>query len=89
MQQESGYNGWANYETWACDLWLTNSEQSYNYFREQAKKIQDIGALADLIRNEISEQNPLGGQASLYSDLLNSAIGQIDFVEIAESFREE
>src|SRR4051794_18704009 len=32
------YNGWANYETWCVHLWLTNEEESYRYWREEARR---------------------------------------------------
>lgn len=35
-EQETKYNGWANYETWAVNLWLNNEETSYRYWNEQA-----------------------------------------------------
>lgn len=32
-----GYQGWANYETWAVNLWLTNDGDSYNNWRAAAR----------------------------------------------------
>ena len=34
--KETEYNGWANYETWAVNLWLTNERGTVDYWREQA-----------------------------------------------------
>lgn len=36
--EERGYNGWVNYETWAVALWLDNDQASYLYWREQAAR---------------------------------------------------
>lgn len=33
---ETGYNGWANYPTWAVNLWLNNEEPLYRELRERA-----------------------------------------------------
>lgn len=30
MSEDTTYNGWANYPTWACNLWLSNDEGTYN-----------------------------------------------------------
>lgn len=35
-QNEKGYNGWTNYETWVTALWLDNDEGSQSYWREIA-----------------------------------------------------
>lgn len=33
------YNGWTNYETWVVNLWMDNSEGSYDYWREVAEDV--------------------------------------------------
>jgi len=29
------YNGWTNYETWLVNLWLSNDEPSYRFWRQR------------------------------------------------------
>ena len=31
-------NGWSSYETWCVNVWLTNEESRFRYWREQAVK---------------------------------------------------
>jgi len=38
QNEETGYNGWTNYETWAVNLWVDNEQWSYLYWREQAAR---------------------------------------------------
>lgn len=35
---ERKYNGWANYETWVCKLWMDNEQNSYLYWAEAARE---------------------------------------------------
>jgi len=37
--REESYNGWSNYETWACNLWITNDSGSYGYWTDKADEI--------------------------------------------------
>ena len=45
--------------------------------------------LADRLRAMIDRQNPLNDDSSVYADLLNAGIAEVDWHEIAESFLDE
>ena len=89
MEKERGFNGWTNYETWACALWLGNEPGTYELQREWAKQAKGVGQLADMIRDFVEEENPLSDKASMYSDLLNGALSEVNWHEIAESIKED
>ena len=40
MNNDTRYNGYENYETWAVALWLENDEATYRYWREAASEEQ-------------------------------------------------
>jgi hypothetical protein len=82
------YNGWTNYETWLVALWLDNDEGSYNEMHYMARHSKDVYSLMEQIKEMIEELNPLKDQANLFSDLLNGAISECNFYEIAEHYYE-
>jgi hypothetical protein len=45
--------------------------------------------LADSLKDWIEEMNPLADSASLFSDLMSAALGEVDWYEIAENFLED
>jgi hypothetical protein len=45
--------------------------------------------LSDCLKEFVEEQNPLNGQATMFSDLLNAALSEVDWHEVAEAFLEE
>lgn len=85
----SNYNGWTNYATWNVNLWLTNEEGSYSYMMEQARTAASaqypVSTLADVIRDYVEDNAP-ELPASIYSDLLQWAIQQANYEEIAAAF---
>ncbi len=95
---EKTYNGWTNYETWNVALWLGNEQGSERYWASEAEQMfrdadgegdarteEATRGLAQQLQNEIEEAAPeLGG--SMFSDLLNAALSEVNWYEIAEHY---
>lgn len=90
------YNGWTNYETWNVKLWMDNDEGSYHYWQgvtqeiidnnkddEELDKDKAIRELADRLQADHEENTPT--VTGVYADLLNAALSEVDWYEIAES----
>jgi hypothetical protein len=100
MSEVNSYNGWSNYETWCVHLWLTNDESTYNMCREWAQEAKEEakdhpykreakGILADMLNGYVEDNSPLANIATMYTDLLNAAISEVDWIKIAKAFLEE
>jgi len=83
------YNGWTNYETWLVGLWYSDSYNEYflDQFRE-GELLQRVNA--DQLRDYVVEcflddQTPENG---LVTDLLNNAMSQVNWRELAEHVEE-
>ncbi len=87
-KSERGYNGWSNYETWNVKLWLDNEQGSSEEVRSMARRARSVGDLAEQIKGMVMIWAPDLG-ASMFSDLLNAALGEVDWYEMAESYYEE
>lgn len=92
------YNGWKNYETWAVALWIDNDEGSYKYRQQLGERAQLLARnseqtapvlLADMLKDWVNDNNPLAEQSSIYSDLLQASLDNVDWLEIAENFLSE
>jgi hypothetical protein len=103
MSEQNGYQGYANYETWACALWIDNEESLYNERREMAQHAWDTNDtedglvaqsdearrdLATALKDWVEEMAPDLG-ASMFSDLLTSALQEIDWEELAGTWLNE
>jgi len=97
------YSGWTNYETWAVAIWLDNSEQSQGYWQEMARSAIDMAydkpspvltcaenaayILAKQLKDDHEEALPeIQGFAS---DLLDAAMSEVNWQEIAKGFVSE
>jgi hypothetical protein len=101
-KEEIGYQGWTNYETWAVKLWIDNEMFSQEYWLERAKEwktkpsTSDVWSqaesakfnLADELKEQFEEENPIK-DASVYADLMNAALSEVNWVEIAENLLSE
>lgn len=99
------YNGWTNYETWLVKLWMDNEEGSSNYWHEQAEMcleqtdrrgFEDTEAsamLSDMLKERheeiIYETIPQHLHASFIMDLMNAAMSEVNWYEIAESLLQD
>lgn len=102
MTDDKTYNGWSNYESWCVALWLDNEESTQRYWHEATQAAYDNASadnvftreeraswdLAKRLQEEMEEAAPDLG-ASMWSDLLNAALSEVDWVEIAESWLSE
>jgi len=86
------YNGWTNRETWLSSLFIDGNydgENVYKYYRAMAKKHSDHQSLAIELEEHFDELLNVNGQPTVWFDLLRTAVGRINFYEIAESLMEE
>lgn len=80
--------GWKNYETWCVNLWLDNDERLYREVRDRAQALarntdpEDAkSTMSEWLKDYVGELQPtLGG---MWADLLTSALGEVDWAEIA------
>lgn len=76
----STYNGWSNRETWLANLWL--DELLVNETTEGNE------VTADLVETLIDEMiSATDVDSGLTYDLLMTAVGRINYREIAEAYR--
>jgi hypothetical protein len=89
--KDERYNGWKNRETWAVALWIDSTEAEQTYWKERAQEEMDghfykegaVASLAEDLRDTIGENSPIS-ENNVYSDLLNGALENVDWHEIAE-----
>lgn len=101
MANEKGYNGWSNYETWNLALWFGNDQGSQEFWEERAqaawndtdeeeergeRKSEATLVVAKELKETIEEESPQ--VTGFYADILNAAIREVNWYEIAEHYME-
>ena len=96
------YQGWTNYETWVVKLWIDNEEPSYRFWRDAARQVWDNAEadstfsrserarldLAEQLKCELDE-NADFDLVGFYADLLNAALSEVNWMEIADSMLDD
>lgn len=89
ITEKKTYNGWTNYETWVVKLWLDNEQSSYNFWREETKKSSVYDLSKTLQRLHEVDCETTFDTISFKNDLLNGALSEVNWREIAEHLKEE
>lgn len=103
MSTDTTYNGWTNYETWNCKLWIDNEQGTQKYWRERARDIEPIEneymdeprrkvhALADELKEAFEEdaEIPLREMTGFLRDIMSAALNHVNWIEIAESLLDD
>jgi hypothetical protein len=101
MTTETKYNGYTNYETWNCALWLDNEQYTQEQISEHALNLVEgmtdltdkdeiystTKELADFIENLVNEiyEEQLSKLSGMVADLANASMREIDYFDIAQS----
>lgn len=99
MDRDESYNGWANRETWALHLHLTNDEGLYELVREGVRAAVAVGESGadwlrgfvetlcrpDFYRAEIGDEYP-DGLAMMAADV--GSLWRVDWDAVAASLAE-
>ena len=97
------YNGWTNYKTWLVNMWIDNDEGNSDMWRERAneaiaatddrqtfeeRKADAVSELEDTMKAEFEEGAESLGLTGFWVDLVNSALSEVNWREIATAILE-
>lgn len=86
--QTNTYNGWTNRETWVVNLWLTNEECYYHQLCEIIKNFDTVAEQAKVLESYVRFILDVDEIIGMNGDLLNTALGSVDWYEIVENNQE-
>ena len=91
------YNGFSNYSTWAIFNYISNREEDYNKYYTLCQRIKsgsgpDIYELKNALEDDFKKPGIIdineSERAGLYADILDDALSEIDFTEIAKALHQ-
>ena len=82
------YNGYTNYETWLVGLWLDNDQGNSELLREISQGPGNLYGKSKELQEWVEDMNPIT-DASLWMDLLNGALSEVNWRELIETRMEE
>lgn len=101
MSEDKKYNGYTNYETWLCALWLDNDQGSNEMIREKAEELvsemddasdedeyyKALREMSDYLEAMIEEMHECAEMPNtgMFADFLNAALKEIDYRDIAQT----
>ena len=82
------YNGWTNYETWACNLWLTNDEGMYHSARS-LESSQDLQEWVEGLRSILDDPN-IKKESEMLTNMFNDigSVWRVNWDEVFEAISE-
>lgn len=87
MCNDKPYNGYKNYESWCVALWIDNDEFLLEEVTQLARDNQyDYRQLENKIKDFVDELSP--DVTGMFADLLQSALDNVAWDEIADNFIE-
>ena len=104
MTTDTRYNGWTNYETWNCALWIDNSGDQQYWSEAASECLGDASSdavftrserasfvLADRLKESFEEAAGqwMPDQASFFADMLNASLSSVNWQEIASHYIDE
>lgn len=89
VKTNTTYNGWSNRETWVVNLWLNNEPYSYDMLQHIIKAFDTVSEQAEELENCVrNDDYSLTGEASMWSDLLSTSLGRVNWYEIIQNNQE-
>lgn len=96
--QDTTCNGWRNYNTWLVNLWITNDSSVHAGWLEQTREclkeaansgVTWVGAkfaLSERLKIHYTETERPGPSDGMYEGLLDSALDDVEWYDIAAGF---
>lgn len=86
------YNGWTNYETWLVNLWIQNDQALHAALHDEVTSAENLYDAKEALQAWLDNEYDLFVEErghGLFQDLLNAALSNVDWYDIAKNWRNE